>query len=286
MAKQRLADKVAIVTGASGGIGRAVACALAAEGADLVLASRNAQGLALVAKEIEALGRQALVVPVDVTSQTQVDQMIATALARWGRIDILVANAGAYVRSRVVTMTVQDVERAMAVNFYGALYGVLAVLPHMLARHQGHIVFVNTVDAKKGVPTDAPYVSSKSALAGFGAVLRQELYGTGVYVTSVFPGRVDTPMIADLRLPWISRAISPASVARSIVRSIHTRQLEIVIPPQALALVYLNTFSPRLADWAVRVFHLEGWKTKSAGSNALAQDGNSLSGVWHERPDQ
>jgi short-subunit dehydrogenase len=186
--------------------------------------------------------------------------MVESTLARWGKADILVANAGAYVRGRVMDLTIEDLERAMAVNFYGAVYCVLAVLPNMVARRRGHIVLVNSMDAKKAIPLDAPYASSKFALAGFGEVLRQELHGTGIYVTSVFPGRVDTSMIAHLKVPWISSKISADSVANAIVRSIYRREPEVVIPSIARALIYLNTFSPRLADWAVCQFHLEGWE--------------------------
>jgi NADP-dependent 3-hydroxy acid dehydrogenase YdfG len=258
--KQGLRDQIAIVTGASSGIGRAAAVALAREGADVVLAARNVAALEQVAREIQRLGRQALVVQVDVTQRDQVQRLVEGTWARWGHVDILIANAGEYVRRRVVEMTVEQVERAMAVNFYGSLYGVLAVLPHMLAQRSGHIVLVNTMDAKKPIPPDAPYVSSKSALAGFGDILRQELYGTGVYVTSVFPGRVDTPMIAHLRVPWVSGKLSADAVARAIVRSIYRREPEVILPSIARALVYLNTLFPRLADWTVRLLHLEGWE--------------------------
>ena len=261
MAKQqRLRDRVAIVTGASSGIGRATAVALAREGADVVLSARNIAALEQVAREIESLGRQSLVGPLDVTQRDQVQRLVEATWTRWGHVDILIANAGEYVRSRVVEMTVEQVERAMAVNFYGSLYCVLAVLPHMLAQRRGHVVLVNTMDAKKPIPLDAPYVSSKAALAGFGEVLRQELYGTGVYVTSVFPGRVDTPMIAHLRVPRISAKMSAEMVARAIVRSIYRREPEVILPSVARALIYLNTLFPRLADRAVRLFHLEGWE--------------------------
>ena len=258
--KQGLRDQVAIVTGASSGIGRAVAVALAREGADVVLAARNIVALEQVAREVQSLGRQALTVQVDVTQRAEVQRLVETTRTRWGHVDILIANAGEYVRGRIVEMSVERVERAMAINFYGALYGVLAVLPHMLAQRRGHVVLVNTMDAKKPIPLDAPYVSSKAALAGFGEVLRQELYGTGVYVTSVFPGRVDTPMIARLRVPWISAKMPADVVARAIVRSIYRREPEVVLPSVARVLIYLNTLFPRLADQAARLLHLEGWE--------------------------
>jgi NADP-dependent 3-hydroxy acid dehydrogenase YdfG len=261
MGKQELLGKIAIVTGASSGIGRATALALARAGAHVALAARNVTALQEVARDVQALGREALVVPTDVTQQEQVERMVAEALAHWGRVDIFVANAGQYVRCCVPELTVAEVERAMAVNFYGALYGLLAVLPHMLARKSGHLVLVSSVDGKKGLPVDAPYVSAKFALAGLGEVMRQELRGTGVYVTTVFPGRIDTPLIEDLKVPWVSPKYSPEMAARAIVKGVRRRRPEVIVPGFYRWFVILAALSPRLSDWFVRVSHLEGWET-------------------------
>lgn len=251
-------DAVAIVTGASSGIGKATALALAREGAHIALAARREPLLRDVAGEIEALGREALPVPTDVSDRTQVDHLVQATLDRWGRVDILIANAGVYVRRPIRDLRVEDLERSMAVNFYGSVYPVLAVLPHMLERGQGHIVLVTSMDAKKGIPPDGPYVAAKFALAGLGDVLRQELHGTGVHVTIVFPGRVDTPLIENLKVPWISAKIPPEAVARAILRGIRHKRPEIIVPWQARLLWYAQVLSPRFADWAVRFFHLEG----------------------------
>jgi NADP-dependent 3-hydroxy acid dehydrogenase YdfG len=261
MGRQALLDKVAIVTGASSGIGRATALALAREGAHVALAARNEAALQEVAQAIQTLGREALVVPTDVTQREQVERMVAEVLAHWGRVDILVANAGQYVRCCVPELTVAHVERAMAINFYGALYGLLAVLPHMLDRKSGHLVLVSSVDGKKGLPIDTPYVTAKFALAGLGEVMRQELRGTGVHVTSVFPGRIDTPLIEDLKVPWVSPKYSPEIVARAIVKGVWRHKPEVIVPGFYRLFVLLGALSPRLSDWFVRVFHLEGWET-------------------------
>ncbi len=237
---------------------------MAREGADVTLAARTESALHRVAEEIRALGRDALVVRTDVTRRDQVDRMVAETLARWGRIDILVANAGAYVRSSVVDLTVTEVEHSMAVNFYGALYAVLAVQPHLLARGSGHIVLVSSVDAKKGLPLDAPYVAAKSAMAGYGEVLRQELRGSGVDVTLVFPGRVDTPLIETLEVPWISAKIPPQAVGRAIVSAIKRERTEVVLPFRARLLCLVDALCPRLGDWVVRSFRLEGWESDRA----------------------
>lgn len=254
------------MTGASSGIGRATALALAREGAHVALAARNEATLQEVAQTIQALGQEALAVPTDVTHQAQVEQLVAQAIARWGHVDILVANAGQYVRRRVVELTATDLERSMAVNFYGAVYSVLAVLPHMLARGSGHLVLVSSLDAKKGLPFDAPYVAAKFALSGFGEVMRQELRDTGIHVTTVFPGRIDTPLIDDLKVPRISPKFPPEMVARAIMRGIHRRKTEVIVPGFYSLLVLANVLSPRLTDWFVQVAHLEGWETTNVGS--------------------
>jgi short-subunit dehydrogenase len=115
------------------------------------------------------------------------------------------------------------------------------------------------VDGKKGLPYDAAYVASKYAVTGFTDVLRQELRGTGVYASTILPGRVDTPMIATLRVPRVSAKISSDTVAAAIVRAIRKRKPEMIVPylgPKAL--IVLSAMSPRLGDWLVRTFGLEG----------------------------
>jgi NADP-dependent 3-hydroxy acid dehydrogenase YdfG len=255
-----LLDQVAIVTGASSGIGRATALALAERGAHVSLAARTESALHELADEIRLLGREALVVPTDVTDKDQVDHLVMETLARWGRVDILVANAGAYVRCPIRELTVEEVRRSMAVNFYGALYAVLAVQPHMLEQGDGHIVLVSSLDGKKGLPRDAPYAAAKFALAGYGEVLRQELCGSGVRVTVVFPGRVDTPLIDMLEVPQVSAKIPAQAVAGAIAAAIRRPRPEVIIPIQARAFHLVNVISPRLGDWLVRLFHLQGWE--------------------------
>jgi len=256
----RFLGQVALVTGASSGIGRATALALAREGVRVALIARREELLRAVAAEVEALGGETLVLPADVTRQEEVEHAVAQTLARWGQVDILVAAAGAYIRAPVLQMTAADVERSMAVNFYGVLHAVLAVLPHMAARRSGHIVLISSADGKKGIPPDGPYVAAKFAVAGLGDILRQELWPLGIAVTTVFPGRVDTPMIAHLRVPWISAKIPPEAVARAILRALRRRTPEVILPFQVRLFVYVSALFPSLGDWFARQFHLEGWE--------------------------
>lgn len=249
---------VALVTGASGGIGRALAKALAKAGHDVALVARGAVGLDATAVEVRALGAEALVLPCDVTDRAAVATAVATAVRTWQRLDVVVANAGVYSRRRATTLVREDFEAAFAVNFFGSLHVAEAALPTFAARGRGHLVFVTSFDAKKAMPHDGAYAAAKAALATYAATLRQDLRGSGVHVCTVFPGRVDTPMIDDLEVPAISAKIPPERVANAVLRAIRWRRAEVVVPWHCRLLLWADTLSPRLGDWFVRVLGLDG----------------------------
>ena len=259
MATNTFQDKVVILTGASQGIGRAAARALSAQGAKLALASRNAAALSVLSEELRGQGGQVIVIPTDVTQQEQVEALVEAVLAQWGRVDILVSNAGEYIRAPILELDSATLRRSLDINFFGGVYCVKAVLPHMLKQKSGHIVFVTSMDGKIGLPPDAPYVSAKFALTGFCEVLRQELHHTGISVTNVLPGRVDTGMIDHLRFSWISPKLSAESVAKAILNGIRKRKPIVILPGGAKLLYYINVFAPSLSDSLSRFFHLEGW---------------------------
>jgi short-subunit dehydrogenase len=263
MAQDFLHDKVAIVTGASSGIGRATALEIAKAGGHLVLAARRKNLLLELANEIEQIGRKALVESIDITQKRGVDQLISNTISYFGRIDVLVACAGVYYRSPISELSVSLMEKSMAVNFYGGLYAILSVLPHMRKQNSGHIVLVSTMDTKLGLPGDAPYAVSKAALSVFVEVLHQELHGTRVNTSIIMPGRVDTPFIEDLKLPKISNIISPQIVAKAIMKAIKKRRRLVILPLQVKILYLLKIFFPGLSDWIVRTFHLQGLELES-----------------------
>lgn len=255
-------DSVAIVTGASGGIGRHTALLLAGMGSTVVAASRSGELLKELEHEARGFGRRIVPRMVDLTRTGQAEGLVDETLREFGRIDVLVCNAGTYQRRRARETTVADYERHMALNFYGAVRMILRALPHMLERGRGHIIAVSSVDGKKGLPMDAAYVASKYALNGFMDVLRQELRGTGVWATTVCPARVDTQMIASLRVPMISAKIAPERVAGAIVRSLRSRRAEVIVPwlgPKLL--IVLSAIWAEMGDFFVRLLNLEGEDT-------------------------
>jgi NAD(P)-dependent dehydrogenase (short-subunit alcohol dehydrogenase family) len=251
---------VALITGGGTGIGRATALALARNGADVALAGRRTAELEAAAEVVRAAGRRAIATPTDVTDREQVQRLVDQTLATLGGLDIVVANAGQYVRSPIEPGCTDAFERSMAVNFYGTLYLVLAALPHLKSQRSGHIVIMSSMDGKKGLPPDGPYVAAKFAQAGLGDVLRQELRPYGVGVSVIFPGRVDTPLIETLEVPRISAKAPPEAVAQAVVRAIRRRTPQVVLPPNARLLLLADRLSPHLSDWAIQFFHLEGWE--------------------------
>jgi NAD(P)-dependent dehydrogenase (short-subunit alcohol dehydrogenase family) len=259
MSSNPFEKKVAIVTGASLGIGRATALALAEQGACVALASRNREALSTLAAELKRQGREVLVIPTDVTQREKVEALVREVVEQWGRVDILISNAGEYIRAPIADLDPATIQRSFDVNFFGGVYCVKAVLPHMLRQKSGHIVFVTSMDGKIGLPPDAPYVSAKFALTGFCEVLRQEVRDQGISVTNVLPGRVDTSMIENLRFSWISPKLAPESVAKAVLMGIRKRKPIVILPPGARLLYYINVFAPTLSDRLSRLFHLEGW---------------------------
>jgi meso-butanediol dehydrogenase/(S,S)-butanediol dehydrogenase/diacetyl reductase len=193
----RLAETVAIVTGSARGIGRAIALALARAGADLVLADRLGDELAAVAGEIRGVGRRVLAERADVSDATQVERLVAEAVATYGRVDVLVNNAGTIVLPGGILETSPEAwDTMMATNARSVFLCSRAVLPHMLARGRGAIVNIASVAGLRPLPDRVAYCASKHAVVGFTRALALDLRPHGIAVNAICPGAVDTPLTA------------------------------------------------------------------------------------------
>jgi NADP-dependent 3-hydroxy acid dehydrogenase YdfG len=257
---QRIDGKVAIITGASSGIGRASALALAREGTTTVLASRSAERLEPVAQEIRGFNPQVLVVPTDVSVPEQVQHLVDMTVKEFERIDILFNNAGnAYVGPVDEEPFVDDLNKMLAVSFYGAVYGTRAVLPIMKRQRTGHIINMSSVVGRKSFPHFGGYSITMHAISAFSDALRQELRGTGIAVTSVHPALTQTAMLDEVdpaEMPPPFRAMTPRTpefVAAGIVKAVHKRLPRVVLPAPPHMLLLGDALSPHVGDLIVRL---------------------------------
>lgn len=201
MSGARFEGKTAVVTGAASGIGRATAIALAAEGAAVVLADLNVDRLAEVEAEIRATGGRALAQRCDVASDTDVEALAAATTAAFGDADILMNNAGVMLRGPLERMPTSDWQWIMDINFLGAVRGVRAFLPAMLARGSGHIVNTASIGGLVGGRAhSAGYSASKFALVGYSETLAVHVRSRGVGVSVLCPGGVRTNLTEQIRL--------------------------------------------------------------------------------------
>lgn len=213
-----LRDRVVVLTGASRGIGAALAADLGRAGAHVVLAARDADGLARVAESVRAAGGRATVVVADVTRAEDRARLLEEAEAA-GPVEVLVNNAGIEIAMALVDQTPEDVERQIAVNLTAPLLLTRAALPGMVARGRGRVVMVSSMSGKSPTPWNAVYTATKHGLNGFAASVRIELSGTGVHVGVVCPSFVaEAGMWADtgVKAPALMREVAPARVIAAV----------------------------------------------------------------------
>jgi len=212
----KLSGRVAIVTGAGRGIGRAVAGAFAREGAAVILAARSAGELDLVARQIAESGGRASAVPADVSDESAVGAMVKRALAEHGRVDILVTAAGAAGFGSVADSKTTEWDQMLAVNLRGAMLCCRAVLPAMMAQRRGTIINVGSVVTSRILPGSAAYTASKYGLLGFSRVLAEEVRPHRVRVGILSAGATDTPLWdAVPRAPDRGLMLRPEQVAEA-----------------------------------------------------------------------
>ena len=187
-----------MVTGASQGIGKACALALAEAGADVALGARNVEKLEAVARDIQAMGKKALAIPLDVSRLDSVTEGVARAIQAFGKIDILVNNAGIAKDNLVMRMKPEDWSAVIRTNLDGAYYCIRAVLPGMVRQRYGRIINITSVVAQAGNPGQANYVASKAGLIGLTKSVAAEVASRNITVNAVAPGFVATAMTEKL----------------------------------------------------------------------------------------
>jgi short-subunit dehydrogenase len=221
----RWADKVVLVTGASSGIGRALALELAKRGAPVALLARRVEALTQLANEIESAGGKALVLPADVRNVAEVENAVARVHELWGPIDVLVANAGMSTTTAATNLRAREAGDVIAINVVGVINCVAAVLPEMLARSEGHLVAISSLASYRGMPKSGAYSASKAAVSTFFESLRVDLRASGIKVTTLHPGFIRTPMTAGrkMNLPFLME-VEPAAnlIVRAIERGVRT----------------------------------------------------------------
>jgi short-subunit dehydrogenase len=238
----QIAGSTVLLTGATGGLGHAIARSLAGRGASLILTGRRSEVLGPLAAEV---GARAL--SVDLSDRAAVDRLIAES----GEVDILVANAALPATGPLESFSVEEIDRALEVNLRAPIVMAKALSPAMVARGRGHLVFMSSLSGKAATPSSALYNASKFGLRGFATAIRADLRASGVGVSTVLPGFIrDAGMFADsgVKLPPGIGTRAPEDVAKAVVTAIERNRAEIDVAPLALrASTLFASVAPELA---------------------------------------
>lgn len=252
--KNTLTNKVVWITGASSGIGEALAMGLAREGARLVLTARNAEKLNALKTKCEPFGVDCLVLPMDLLQIESFPDAVAQVIAQFGQIDMLINNAGISQRALAREADLAIDRQVMELNFFSPVALTKAVLPHMLEQKSGHIVAVSSIVGKFGFPLRSAYSSSKHALIGFYDSLRAE--ESDLDVTIVIPGRIYTNISknaigkdgkAEGKMdPGQAGGMSAEKCAQIVIKGLKNKRREMLVGNKELLMVHIRRFLPRL----------------------------------------
>jgi len=259
---QSLQDKVVFITGASSGIGAEAARIFAREGCIVALAARRMDRLTALAEEIRHAGGQALAVPLDVTEQSQIDEAVQSVLDTFGRIDILLNNAGVGSLNWLEMLDpAADIDMQIDVNLRGVLQVTRAVLPSMLVRRAGHIINMSSVAGLIAAPMYSIYAATKYGMLGFTDALRREVAPLGIQVSGIYPGPAttefgqhsgDNPLKQNIKVPGWIYMTSEYVGRRTVGLARHPRR-RLVIPWWFGPVICFDMLFPGLVDWMLKV---------------------------------
>lgn len=259
-------NKVVLVTGGSSGLGRVIADSFADAGAKLAIVGLEQPQVEQAAAEMQAAGHDVLGIPANITRQEDVDRLVAQTVDRFGRLDVLVNNAGRSMRGKVLDTTPEQFRDLMELNFIALVRCTRAAMPHLL-KQRGHVVNIGSLAAKSAARWVGAYPATKFAVAAYSQQLRLELEPEGLHVLLVCPGPIQRkdarlyPLQGMEDIPETARApgagvqvkaISPQKLGQAILNACERRNPELVIPAKARLLFALSQLCPSLGDWIVR----------------------------------
>jgi short-subunit dehydrogenase len=260
----RISGRTVIVTGASSGIGKETAREFASRGANVVLASRNREKLEEIAREVGA----AMVVPTDVTDAMSVERMVRRAVEEFGTLDVLVNNAGVGLFAPIAESNLENARYLFEVNFWGAVRCMRRASSYMVSQRRGHIVNVSSIAGHIAPPHMGMYAATKHALAAVSDAMRAELAGTGVGISTVYPGLTETSFMENMlqeveapSIPPVVRFVPASMVARRIVHAVRFNLRNVYVSPEDVAAVLADAFVPQVSDWFMRWFIRPGRRT-------------------------
>jgi NAD(P)-dependent dehydrogenase (short-subunit alcohol dehydrogenase family) len=268
MRKKPLSEQVIVVTGASSGLGRAIARAAGERGAKVVVTARNEEALDNAVREIEAFGSEALAVPADHAVEDEVAQVVEQAVDRFGRIDTYIANAMVTVMTEAANLSSDELRRVMDVNFLGTVYGYWSAYPH-LKESAGTFIDVNSALAYRGIPLQAAYCASKAAARTFleSARTENEVHKVPIDISVVLPGAINTPQFdrSRQRIGYQPQPVppiyQPEPFAAAVIHCAEHPVRELPIGWGAQKLLWGQKLSPRFGDFMLRRIGWSGQHT-------------------------
>lgn len=259
LSRLNLNGKVVLITGGSRGFGLVLARQLAARGAKLAISARSADDLELARQDLDARGAEVIAMTVDVTENEEVKAMVRDVIQHYGRLDVLVNNAGIIQVGPQHLMTIEDYQLAMQTNFWAQLYAMLAVIPYFISKGQGRIVNITSIGGKIALPHLLPYTASKFASVGLSEGMHAELKKYNIVVTTVIPNlmRTGSPLHADIKgdyqkeYAWFKHAdsnpvlsMNPEVSAESIIRALEYGESEVTLSLNGKIATLIKALAP------------------------------------------